>query len=165
MLFNVQHTQGASVNNVNDHPMFGETNWENNGPDRAYMSNGDEALANIIYCDSEILDPIPSLFKAEEEKMETILQIPITKEAATLATTNVDSSGTTGVTNPVGNDSSAFIQALTGGFKQVLKNTSGEGKRSQKKKTVDRYSKTWQLMRSTESTGMASGKVTTPGVL
>ena len=76
-----------------------------------------------------------------------------------------ESSGVAGVANPGGSDSTAFIQALTGGIKDVLNNTSGGGKRSQKKKTVDRYSKIWQLMGATESTGTAGGKITTPGIL
>ena len=129
------------------------------------MSNGNEALADTIYCDFEILNPTSALAKTGEEKMETIFQTRITKEAATLATTNVGSSGTAGVTNPVGNNSDAFIQALIGGFKQVLENTSGGEKQSQKKKTVDRYSKTWQLMGSMESTGTTGKKITTPGVM
>ena len=41
--------------------------------------------------------------------METLFQIPIMKEASTLASTNDNSSGTAGVTNPVGNDSTTFI--------------------------------------------------------
>ena len=79
------------------------------------------------------------------------------KEAETLAPPENDSSGTAGVTNPGGSNSTAFIQALTGGIKDVLNNISGGGKRSQKKKTMDRYSKTWRLMGATESTGTAGG--------
>ena len=97
--------------------------------------------------------------------MENLYQLPIMKEAETLAPPENESSGIAGVTNPGGSDSTAFIQALTGGSKDVLNNTSGGEKRSQKKKTVDRYSKTWQLMGATESTGIAGGKTTTPGTL
>ena len=66
-------------------------------------------MAETIYCEFEILDPISDLAKKKEGEMETLFQIPIMKEASTLASTNDNSSGTAGVTNPVGNDSTTFI--------------------------------------------------------
>ena len=49
------------------------------------------------------------------------------KEAETIASPEKDFSGTAGVLSPRISDSTAFIQALTGGIKDVLNNTSGGG--------------------------------------
>ena len=62
-----------------------------------------------------------------EAEMENLYQLPIMKEAETLASPDKDSSRTAGVPSPGGSDSTAFIQALTGGIKDVLNNTSGGG--------------------------------------
>ena len=91
------------------------------------MKYGNELLAESIYCEIEILDPISALAMAGKEEMESLYQLPIMKEADTLAPPVHESSGTAGVPNPGGTDSNAFIQALTGGFKEVLNNTSGGG--------------------------------------
>ena len=118
MAYAHQHVKGASVHNHHVHPVFAESNWENNGSRKDCMKNGNENLAETIYCEFEILDPTSNLAKAGEEEMETLYQIPIMKEAETLAPPANDSSGTAGVTNPGGTDSTTFLQALTGGFKE-----------------------------------------------
>ena len=92
------------------------------------MKNGNENLAETIYCEFEILDPTSVLAKAGEVEVENLYRLPIMEEAETLPPPAHESSGPVGVPNPGGADSTAFIQALTGGFKEVLNNTSGGGK-------------------------------------
>ena len=123
--------------------MFGETNWNKNGPGRACMANSNESLADNMYCDFEILDPTSELAQAGEEEMEILFHNLIVTEAATLAATNIDPSGTAGITNLVETDSAAFIKALPGGFKSVLENTIEGEKRSQKKRLRIDISKFW----------------------
>ena len=127
MAYTHQHANGASVHHHHRHPVFQESNWENDGPGKDCMKHGNEHLAESIYCEIEILDPISALAMAGKEEMENLYQLPIMKEADTLAPPVHESSGTAGVPNPGGTDSNAFIQALTGGFKEVLNNTSGGG--------------------------------------
>ena len=125
MAYTHQHAKGASVHHYPQHPVFQESNWANDGPGKDCMQHGNEHLADTIYCEFEILDPTSALARAAAEEMEIQYQLPIIKEAETLAPPADAASGTAGAPNPVGGNSSAFIQALTGGFKEVLDNTSG----------------------------------------
>ena len=91
------------------------------------MANGNENLADTIYSEFEILDPTSVLAKAREVEMETLYKLPNTDEAKTLASPEKDFGGRAGVPNPGESDSTAFIQGLKGGIKDILNNTSGGG--------------------------------------
>ena len=120
-----QHANGASMHNHLRHPVFAEKNWTSDGPGKDCMANGNENLAEMIYSEFEILDPTSALAKAAEVEMKDLYQLPIMREAETLASPDNGASNTAGVPSPGGSDSTAFIQALTGGIKDVLNNTSG----------------------------------------
>ena len=60
--------------------------------------------------------------------MDNLNQLPVMIEAETLLPPAHESSGQAGVPNRGGADSTAFIQVLRGGFKEILNNTSSGGK-------------------------------------
>ena len=73
MAYTHQHAKGASVQNHHKYPVFAESNWENDGPEKNCMKNGNKNLGETIYYDFEILDPTSDLSKAGEEEMQCIL--------------------------------------------------------------------------------------------
>ena len=53
-----KNAKGASVHNHYKHPVFAESNWENDDPGKDCMKNGNKNLVETIYCEFKILDPI-----------------------------------------------------------------------------------------------------------